>query len=209
MRLMLVAPIVLFAAHLLPAQNPGNSSTGQEGQLLPAPFRVFAVTGPRAQHMHDFFTDRGLNPTVAVIALKAPANPQEPLAVLLQKLNAAVVSHPNLRLGAFAIFLTLDKDFYDDPQRTNRVAELEGLSKQLELTQVPLGLAHVDAAPVKQYAILTRDDPVNMVRKHQVTVLVYNKHRVLKRFTFTEDKPLTEDGIQQIFLAVEAMLGKR
>jgi hypothetical protein len=46
-----------------------------------------------------------------------------------------------------------------------------------------------------------------MVRKHQVTVLVYDKHRVVKRFTFTEDKPLTEDGIQQIFAAVEKMLG--
>jgi hypothetical protein len=207
MRFVLVVATLVGGVPFLLGQPPGNSSTAQEGQLLPSPFRVYAVTGSRPQFMHDFVTERGLRPTVAVFALQVPPNPQAPLAVLLQKLNAAVAAHQGAQLGAFAVFLTLERDFYEDPQRIRRVAELEGLNKQLGLTALPLGLAHADAAPVKQYAIVTRDDPVNMVRKHQVTVLVYDKHRVVKRFTFTEDKPLTEDGIQQIFAAVEKMLG--
>lgn len=205
MRGLSVMTMILMGATAAPTQEPGNVSTAQEGQLLPGPFRVYAVTGQRPQLMHDFITERGLKPTVAVFALQPPPSPQDPLAVLLQKLNAAAVAHGNRQFGAFAIFLTLKRDFYEDPDRMKRVAELEGLDKQLGLAQLPLGLSYPEAAPVKQYAIITRDDPVNSIRRHLVTVLVYDRHRVLKRFTFTEEKPLTEEGIQQVFAAVERL----
>lgn len=203
--------IILATVTALPlgAQPPaGAASTGQDGQLLPGPFRVFAVTGERAQHFHCFFCQHGLNPSIAVMALQAPANPQDPLAVLLQKLNGMASANKEAKLGAFAIFLTLNNDFYADDNRLQRVAELEGLNKQLNLTDVSLGLAPPDAQPVKQYGIITRDDPVNMIKRHLVTVLVYDRHKVVKRFTFTEDKKLDEEGIKQIFAAAEGMLKK-
>src|SRR5437867_1157349 len=88
MRLGILGTIALIvSAGSALAQPPAATSTAQEGQLLPGQFRVYAVTGPRAQFVHDFIVERDLDPTVAVIALQTPTNPQDPLAVLLQKLN--------------------------------------------------------------------------------------------------------------------------
>jgi len=201
----MIALIVSAGAGL--AQQPAATSTAQEGQLLPAPFRVYAVTGSRAQFVHDFFVERDLDPTVAVIALQTPTNPQDPLAVLLQKLNQFATANKASRFGAFAIFLTLDKGFYEDPDRQKKVGDLESLNKQLTLSDLPVGLASADAEPVKKYGIVTKDDPLNAsVKKHTVTVLVYNKHKVEKRFVFTEDKKLDEAAIRDILAAAEKIL---
>ncbi len=207
MRLGIFGTIALIvSAGLAAAQQPA-ASTGQEGQLLPGQFRVYAVTGARAQFMHDFVVERDLDPTVAVIALQTPTNPQDPLAVLLQKLNQFAAANKASRFGAFAIFLTLNKGFYEDPDRQKKVGDLESLNKQLSLTDLPLGLASPDAEPVKKYGIIAADDPLNAsLKKHQVTVLVYNKHKVEKRFVFSEDKKLDEAGIRDILAAAEKVL---
>jgi hypothetical protein len=197
---------VFFSVGILAADTPAASSTAQEGQELPSPFNAWAVTGERAQHFHDFVTDYGLNPTVAVIALQPPTSPQEPLAILLQKLNGMIDANKSAKLGAYAIFLNLDKPFYQDKDREKKVADIDGLSRQLSVPNVSLGLSHPDEEAVKKYGIITRDDPVNMVKKHQVTVLVYSKMKVAKRFVFTEDKKLDEAAIRDICQAAEKML---
>jgi hypothetical protein len=204
----LAVAAALLSGSFLVADTPASSSTAQEGQQLPSPFNVWAVTGERAQHFHDFVTDYGLNPTVAVIALQPPTSPQDPLAVLLQKLNGMVVANKDAKLGAYAIFLNLDNPFYQDKDREKKVAEIESLSnkQQLSLTNVSLGLSYPDEKSVKAYGIITRDDPVNMIKKHEITVLVYHKQKVLKRFVFTEDKKLDDAAIRDVFAAAEKML---
>jgi hypothetical protein len=207
MRLWLIGiTAFILTTGTLTAQPAPEVSSGQDGQLLPGPFRVFAVTGERAQHFHCFFCQHGLAPSIAVIALQGPANPQDPLAVLLQKLNGFAAAHKDARFGAFGVFLTLAGDFYADDARLAKVAELEGLNTQLNLADVSLGLSYPDAQPVKQFGIITRDDPVNMIKRHQVTVLVYNRHRVIRRFTFTEDKKIDEEALKEIFAAAESAL---
>lgn len=206
----LIAPIVIILVcglSVMGQQPNGAQSTGQEGQLLPGPFRVYAVNGPRAKHFHDFFTENDLNPTVAIIALQPPANAQDPLGVLMQKLDAFAAEHKAQKFGAFAIFLTLDKPYLEELGRDAKVGVIESLIKTLNLKgDMSLGIADQDSHPVKQYGIVTKDDPVNNVKKHLVTVLVYNKQKVEKRFTFTEDKKLDEAAIRDIFAAVEKML---
>src|SRR5205085_10060535 len=93
MRLGLLGMIALIVSSGLVAAQPAAPSSGQEGQFLPGPFRVYAVTGSRAQFMHDFFVENDLNPAVAVIALQTPTNQQDPLAGLLQKMNETVAKH--------------------------------------------------------------------------------------------------------------------
>jgi hypothetical protein len=211
MRLGLLGTIALIVSAGVATAQPAAKSTGQEGQLLPGPFNVYAVTGPRAQYMHDFFVENDLNPTVAVIALQSPTSPQEPLAVFLQKLNQFVTANKSSKLGAFAIFLTIDKPFHEiqEPDRKGKFGELESLNKQLTLSDLPLGLSYPDAEPVKTYGVITKDDPLNAaVKKHQVTVLVYNKHKVEKRFVFTEEKKLDEAAMKDIFAAVEKLVKK-
>lgn len=196
----------LVSGSFLLADSPAGTSTAQEGQPLPGPFNAWAVTGERAQHFHDFVTEYGLHPTVAVIALQPPTSPQDALAVLLQKLDGMAGANKDAKFGAFAIFLNLDKPFYEDKDREKKIADVDGVAKQLSLANVWLGLSFPDEKSVKDYGIVTRDDPVNMIKKHQVTVLVYHKQKVVKRFVFTEDKKLDEAAIRDICQAAEKML---
>jgi hypothetical protein len=196
----------LLGSSAIVADNPAPASTAQEGQNLPGGFNAWAVTGERAQHFHDFVTEYGLNPVVGIIALQAPTSPQDPLAVLLQKLNGMVVANKDAKLGAYAIFLNLDKSYYQDKDHEKKMADIEGLAKQLTLTNVWLGMSYPDYKAVKEFGIVTNDDPVNMIKKHQVTVLVYHKQKVSKRFVFTEDKKLDDAAIRDIFAAAEKML---
>ncbi len=206
---LVIAPIVMILMGLTPlaAQPPASAqSTGQDGQLLPGPFRVYAVNGSRAKHFHCFFCENDLNPVVAVIALAPPADAQDPLAVLMQKLDAFTAANKQAKFGTFAIFLTLEKEYLDELTRDAKVGAIEGLITNLKLQgPMSLGLTYPDAQPVKQYGIVTKDDQINNVKKHQVTVLVYNKHKVEKRFTFTDDKKLDEAAIKDIFAAAEKM----
>src|SRR5262245_17262249 len=132
MRFGILGTIALIVSTGSALAQPASTSTGQEGQLLPSQFRVYAVTGPRAQFIHDFVVERDLDPTVAVIALQTPTNPQDPLAVLLQKLNEFAAANKASRFGAFAVFLTLDKGFYEEPlaERQRKVGDLESPNKQ-------------------------------------------------------------------------------
>ncbi len=205
-----IAPIIVILMALTPlaAQPPAAAqSTGQDGQLLPGPFRVYAVNGSRAKHFHCFFCENDLNPTVAVIALAPPADAQDPLAVLMQKLDAFAAANKPAKVGVFAIFVTHEKEYLDELGRDAKVGAIEGLITNLKLQgPILLGLTLPDAQPVKQFGIVTKDDQINNIKKHQTTVLVYNKHKVEKRFTFTDDKKLDEAGIKEIFAAAEKML---
>ncbi|MFL5341431.1 MAG: hypothetical protein ACJ8F7_14900 [Gemmataceae bacterium] len=188
----------LMLAAAAAAQDGSAASTGQEGQLVPAPFPSFAVTGPRAKFVHDLFIERELDPTVAVIATSLPKNPTEPLSILLQKLETRVAENKAAHFGAFAIFLTLDKSLSEDPTGGNNVGPAEGLAKDLKLKDVVLGLESPGAAPLAAFGI-DKD-------KSDVTVLVYNKHKIERRFTFTKDKPLTEAAVEEILAATDKML---
>ena len=199
--------IPLLFTGFLSAQQPAAPSTGQEGQLLPGPFNVYAVNGARAKHFSCFFVQHDLNPVVAVVAMQLPAKPDEPLAVLLQKLDAFAVANKQAKFGCFAIFATLEKPYLEDLTRDTKVGGVEGLVKSLDLKgELSLGLTHPEAQPLKQFGIVTRDDQVNNIKRHQVTVLVYNKHKVEKRFTFTEEKKLDDAAIKEILAAAEKML---
>jgi hypothetical protein len=125
----------------------------------------------------------------------------------MQKLDAFAGEHKAEKFGTFAIFLTLDKPYLEELTRDAKVGVIESLVKTLNLKgNMSLGISDQDSQPVKQYGIVTKDDSVNSVKKHLVTVLVYNRHKAEKRFTFTEDKKLDEAAIKDIFAAVEKMV---
>jgi hypothetical protein len=198
------AVLVLIAGSLAAQQPATAQSTAQEGQLLPGPFSVYAVNGVRAKHFQCFFVQHDLNPVVAVIALQPPANAQDPLGSLLQKLDAFAVANKQAKFGCFAIFATLEKPYLEDLTRDAKAGVLEGLIKTLPLQgEMSLGLTHPEAQSLKQFGVVTRDDQVNSIKRHQVTVLVYNKHKVEKRFTFTAEKKLDDAAITEILAAAE------
>src|SRR5712691_7044596 len=108
-RSMIVTAAAVTVAAAAFAQNPdAGKSTAKEGELLPGIFPTFTVNGPRAKKVACQFTEHDLNPTVSVIALKAPDKPSEALAGLLQKLETRAEANKAAYFGAFAIFLTME-----------------------------------------------------------------------------------------------------
>lgn len=192
--------MLLIVPSLAMGQQP-SASTAQEGQLLPAPFPAYAVIGPRAKNVHCLFVSRDLNPTVAVIALKQPTKPTEPLSQLLQKLEAKTAENPGSHFGSFAIFLTLDKPIVEDPTGGAAVAAAESLAKDLKLKECVIGVEHLDKGPLAAFGIDKE--------KHEITILVYNRHLVAKRYTFTKDKPLADANVAEILAEADKILPKK
>jgi len=195
----IAAAAALFAAGAALAQNPDPpKSTAKEGELLPGIFPTFTVNGPQAKKVACQFTERDLNPTVAIIAMKAPEKPSEPLAGLLQKLETRVAQHKAAYFGAFAIFLTMEKPLSEDPTGGDQFGALEGLGSQLKLKEVIVGM---ETKAVPQLATFGIDKD-----KDEVTVVVYNKHKIEKRFTFTKDKPMTDKDVDTIVAEAEKII---
>jgi len=198
--------LVLTGASLavLPAQNPdAPKSTGQVGQMLPGPFPSYNVTGNRAKAFHCLVTDpvHELNPTVAIFGVNVDAKqPPEPLKTLLTKLEAMAAANKASKFGAFAIFLNLEKEFFQDNTREGKIADLEGLSESLKLKDVVLGLERPDCPPAVSFGI-GKDD--------KIVVLVYNRHKVLARFSFTDKKPMTDADVTAILDAAAKMLPEK
>jgi hypothetical protein len=191
-RTWLLACVVLGSSlALLPAQEKdAPKSTGQVGQMLPGPFPSYNVTGNRAKTFHCLIIEHELNPTVAVFCVNVDAKqPPEPLKTLLTKLEALAAANKAAKFGAFAIFLNLEKEFYQDNSREGKIADLEGLSESLKLKDVLLGLERPDCPAAVNYGI-GKDD--------KIVVLVYNRHRVVARFTFTDKKPMTDADVTAI-----------
>jgi hypothetical protein len=188
---------------LLPAQNPdAPKSTGQVGQMLPGPFPSYNVTGNRAKTFHCLVIEHELNPTVAVFGVNIDAKqPPEPLKTLLTKLEALSAANKASKFGAFAIFLNLEKEFYQDNTRETKIADLEGLAESLKLKDVVLGLERPDCPAAVNYGIGKED---------KIVVLVYHRHKVVARFTFTDKKPLTDADVNAILDEVAKLLpGKK
>jgi len=192
-----------LAFALVHSQEPdGSKSTGREGQPVPGIFPSFCINGPHAKKVHCLFCERELYPTVGIVAFRLPEKPTDPLAVLLQKLEARVTENHAAHFGAFVIFLSLDKTLEQDPTGGEMpVAAAEGLIKDLKLKEVTLGLEHKDNAPLATFGI-SKDKPED----NEVTVIVYQKHKVERRFSFSAAKKMTDADVQQILAAVDKML---
>ncbi|HLW65284.1 MAG TPA: hypothetical protein VKS79_08195 [Gemmataceae bacterium] len=188
---MLALVLVGFGPALLPAQeSKDKKSSGQVGEMLPGPFPSYNVTGNRAKTLHCLVIEHELNPTVAVFCVNVDAKqPPEPLKTLLTKLEAMTAANKAAKFGAFAIFLNLEKEFYQDNTREAKIADLEGLSESLKLKDVVLGLERPDCPAAVSYGIGKED---------KIVVLVYNRHKVLARFTFTDKKPMTDADVNAI-----------
>ena len=200
LRSWIAAAATLLVAGAALAQNPdAPKTTAKEGELLPAvPFPSFNVNGAKAKRLVCLFVERDQNPTVAVIAFKAPEKPSEPLAGLLQKLETRATEQKATYFGAFAIFLTMEKPLSDDPTGGTQFGAVEGLISQLKLKEVTVGLETKDVPQAAAFGI-DKD-------KDEVTVLVYTRLKVERRFTFTKDKPMTDKDVDDIVAAAEKII---
>jgi hypothetical protein len=239
----------LFLGLAATAQEPKDApkeiaSTGQKGELVPAPFRAYIVvddrfplkvagsTSPddrdpkdRTNKIHDLVSEHGLNPVVAIFVrpeVKLAAD--SGTAKLVSELNKLMTlpDYRGAKMAAFVIFLKvqgpqksvtvvnqdqsktmveLDAEYPDDEDRDKYAMEIRDLASQIKAPNVVFGLAPAKAKAATSWGIGDGDE---------VTVVVFNRIRIVNRWKFKADAGPTEDEIKQILGTVEqSVLGEK
>jgi hypothetical protein len=215
-RLVCVVAVGLIGGGLIAQESKGV----QAGQRLPGPFPAYVVSAPAAKStsdavlpeerlnlgdpsrvgkFHDFITQFGLAPTVAVFSRAAPPAADQPLAKLVAALDRAVGEKKNARLNAFVIFLGIKGDFLKDETRVGQTKAIAAFADQLKLKNVPLAIDQTDSPRTKLFGI-GADAPV--------TVLVYDgNHMVKARFDLGGDRPLDDAAVKAVLDEVAKLVG--
>jgi hypothetical protein len=196
-----LAGLLTSAAVAQDEKKPDEKAPAAEP--VPASFRAYIVSDERfdpknvrnrTAKMHDLVTDNGLNPVVAVFARTVPAGEDAPLAKLVKQLNAYVQKYRASRAAAFVQFLTLEKEYPEDETRAEKSAAVKALAEQLKATLVPFALAAGKSPTTEAWKIGEGDD---------LTVIVYHRMKLVKKWGFSADKPPTEDDIKEILAVAE------
>jgi hypothetical protein len=195
---------------------------------VPGTFRSFIASDQRypaesvrnrQAKMHCLICEAGLNPVVAVFARTDPATltADSPLGKLIKALGRPtadkdpggfVAKNRSANAAAFVLFLTLDKAYPSDDRgeavkglvRDEQAQALRSAAEQLQAPGVPLALA-ANASPEAEAWKL---DPAK-----EITVVVYNRMKIAKRWEFAADTPLTDEAIAEILkVAEQAVHGK-
>lgn len=153
----------------------------------------------RTRKMHDLVVERGLNPTVAVFT-RTPPTVDSAAAKLAKLLNPLTETYRGNNFGAFVVFLLLQNEFpLDDTYvegnpmkgfvREDFAMQLRALADQLAAPKLPLGLAARKSEQTDAWGIADETD---------LTVVLYNRMKVVKRWDFAQGTPPTDEQLQQI-----------
>jgi hypothetical protein len=180
----------LLALFLASAAADELKSGPQVGETIPGPFHYLNVNGAHAGNPHCLVCEFGLRPAVLVFARESPSD-KSPLGALLQKLDQAVDRYKNAELRAGVV--ALHDDFAKPQTRVDLVRKWQAAAKDSKHVVVA-----VDAqAGPKEYKI---------DKDAEVTVLLYNRHKVVANVAFAKDKLLDKD-VTAILSAVDKMIG--
>ncbi|MCZ2343301.1 MAG: hypothetical protein LC104_16130 [Bacteroidales bacterium] len=209
------------------AQEPPTAVATPAG-TVPSTFRSFIASDlrypaesvrNRQAKMHCLICEAGLNPVIAVFARTDPATltADTPLGKLIQTLGRPtadkdpggfVAKHRAANAAAFVLFLTLDKPYPSDDRgeavkglvRDEQAQALRNAAEQLKAPGVPLALAATASPATEAWKL----DPAQ-----EITVVVYNRMRIVKRWEFNADHPLNDEAIADILKTGEqAITGK-
>ena len=230
----------LFLAIGAFAQEPAPpiASTGQKGELVPAPFRAYMVADERfapivagsklpedrdpknvTDRIHDLVCEHGLNPVMAVFVREdakklTPTSGVGKLATEMNKLMT-LPDYRGAKLAGFVIFLKvegpqksvtivnpdksqtvveLDAEYPDDEKRDQYALDIRDLATGFKAPNVVFGLAPAKSKAATAWGIADDDE---------VTVVVFNRIRVLNRWKFKAEAGPTDEEIKQIIGTVE------
>ncbi|MBN9517903.1 hypothetical protein J0H58_05165 [bacterium] len=232
----------LLLAGQTPAQEPKQdpkASTGQAGEVVPAPFRAFLVADgrfppkvspptkaedrdprDRTRKMHDLVGENGLSPVVAVFVRADPGElANSGLLKLVEAVEEKIPKYRADKLAAFVQFLriegmaksvtltnpdgttkvvALDAEFPDDENRDKHADAVQQLANKVKAPNVPFGLAPAAGKTAAAWGLKAED---------QVTVVIYSRLRVAKRWTFPATGP-TDEQVAEIVKETEAMIAE-
>jgi hypothetical protein len=211
-------PLPTFGALLVLLGSTGLNLLAQEGaERIPEGFRTFVVTDNRYDPKSDFnrsgkFNDvvgeYGLGPVILVFSRIVPTAETEPLFQLLQKQEKLADDFKSIRLGTAIVFLNLTKDFPEDTERDSKIAAVANVSRQAKLKNIVANVAEATIEVEGQAQTAPQVKAFKIEDGDEVTVIFYNRLQVVKRWTFTKDKAMTEADIKSIEETVTKTLAK-
>jgi hypothetical protein len=174
----------------------------------------------RTNKMHDLVIENGLSPVVAVfVRPSAKLDPDGGLARLVAAVDRLIPKYRGDKLASFVAFLRLEGgtktatlkgpdgtetkvemelEYPDDERRDEHAKVVRDFAAAVKAPNVPFTLA-----PVKSKAVAAWGIPENA----GVTVVVYNRLRVVKRWEFPPEGP-NEQQVQEITdTVVQAITG--
>jgi hypothetical protein len=193
----LMVPLIAFA------QESGKPL--KENDAVPSNFRAFVVSDQRYEKdsprnrihkMHDLVTDNGLNPVLAAFSRQQP-QADNATAKLAKAMSALATTYKPDRLGAFVMFLTLDKEYPEEDDRDKKVKAVDDLPTQLASGNVPFAMSPRKSAATAAWGLDEKDE---------IVVMYYNRMVVQKVWKFTAEKPPTDEDIKAIGAYVDSQL---
>ncbi|GIW81441.1 MAG: hypothetical protein KatS3mg105_3248 [Gemmatales bacterium] len=183
--------------------------TPDEPTFIPGSFQAWMVTGKHAGAFHSPIVEFGLSPVCLIFVKEVKLDP--PLVELLQKIDKLAAKYPDARFRCCVLFLQdggfrdfIDKTTERDVDVSEELADASRLKDELEkktreiaksagLQQVVFGLAE----PKKLTAYQLND-------KASVTLLLYNKQRLLANYAFGGEFP--KEAADKIGPEIEALV---
>jgi hypothetical protein len=204
---MTVRAIALLFLSATPALAQDGGKALKPKDAVPGPFRVFVVSDDRfpagnpngrAGKMHCYVCEAELNPTVAVFA-RVPPTTESPSVKVAAALNDLVEKNRAVRFGAFVAYLTLAKEYPEEEGRDDKAKAVRDVAAQVKLAGVPFGLAAGQSAATDLYGLKATDD---------LTVVFFDRTKVVKAWSFAADKPPTAGDIKTMTDEITATLKK-
>jgi hypothetical protein len=149
-------------------------------------------------------TESSLNPVVAIFSRTVP-KAGDPIAKLVLDLKILLgkEKYKAMNFGAFAVFLTLDKEFQLDEKRDEAKKAIVDwaaeIGKDGGIGGLALGLAGKEADAVKAWNIGADDE---------IVVVLYHRLKIVQRWKYEAGK-FGEDDVKAIITATEAELQKK
>lgn len=205
---MILRPFVFALLLSTPAFAQVGEKSLKVGDAMPGPFRTFVVADGRFDakspnlrtgKLHCFICEAELNPTVAVFSRTAAAA-ETPALKVAGTLNELVNAHRADRFGAFVVFITLAKDYQEQVGRDDKAKEVRDVAAQAKLTGVPFCLAAGKSTATDLYGLQESDD---------LTIIFFDRMKVIQKWTFTVEKPPTADDLKKLTDAVKGQLKKK
>ena len=173
--------LALTFAMAIPALSAAKDPcvSGPQNGQKPGPYSFLVASGPQRGQPTCYVCETAEKPGVIVFSRSATPN----LGKLLLKLDLAVATRPKGELTAWMTVLG---------EKTISIDDLGKWAKQQGLKEVPTGIFDDPVGP-PSYKLATDAD---------VTVLVFQKRKVVANFAFHKDE-LNDKAIQQIDEAVK------
>ncbi|HVK15327.1 MAG TPA: hypothetical protein VM533_00170 [Fimbriiglobus sp.] len=211
----------LVAGVAVRAQDP--KATLAAGAPVPTGFRAYVVADDRfapkvsppkrqddrdprdrTKMMHDLVVEHGLNPTIAVFT-RGKLEKDSPAARLAQALDPVVAKHRADNLGAYLVFLTLDKEFPQDDRRDEKgqflrdlqADAIRALATELKTPRVPFALAAAKSPQATAWGLGEND----------LVVVLYDRMKVTRAWAFPAGQAPTDEQIKEIAAAADKLAG--